>query len=176
VKRDLRIERVYLHPRELVWRALTDPELVGEWLMKNDFAPERGRRFTLRTEPQPGFDGIVHAEVLEIEPPARMCWSWRGGPIDTVVTFTLTEEVSFGQQATRLRVDHTGFEGLPAILVSFIMGAGNQRVYGRYLPAVLDRLAGKGPGVTADLHGGRGLWMWLTKAFGPVLKRAKKRP
>jgi uncharacterized protein YndB with AHSA1/START domain len=54
--RDVRLERVYLHPPELVWRALTDREVLAEWLMPNDFAPVVGHTFTMRTDPGPGFD------------------------------------------------------------------------------------------------------------------------
>lgn len=60
----LRIEKTYPHPRARVWRALVDPELLARWLMPNDFAPRVGHRFTFRTEPGPGFDGIVRCEVL----------------------------------------------------------------------------------------------------------------
>lgn len=175
MKRDIHLERVYFHPRDLVWRALTDSELIGQWLMENDFAPEKGRRFTLRTKPGPGFDGVVRAEVLDIEPPSRMRWSWRGGPIDTEVTFTLTEEIAYGREATRLRVDHTGFEGLPAVLVSFILGAGNARVYGEYLPAVLRRLSGEEPSAEVG-HGGVRLWSALQRLFAPILRRARPAP
>ena len=173
MKRDIHIERVYFHPRELVWRGLTDSELVAEWLMKNDFAPVVGHRFTMRTEPGPGFDGVVHCEVLHIDPPRSMRWAWRGGPIDTEVTFTLTEEVTYGRQSTRLRVDHTGFEGLPAVLVSFILGAGNRRVYGHNLPAALDRLSGKAP-EPPQPPGDKALWWYLSRLFAPLLKRARR--
>lgn len=71
MKRDLRVQRDYPHPPELVWRALTEPALISRWLMDNDFSPELGHRFTLRTDPAPGFDGIVHCEVLDLEAPRR---------------------------------------------------------------------------------------------------------
>lgn len=174
MKRDIHIERVYLHPRELVWRALTDGELIAQWLMKNDFLPVAGHRFTMRTEPAPGFDGVVHGEVLEIDAPHRMRWAWRGGPIDTQVTFTLTDEIVHGRPATRLRVDQTGFEGLPAVLVSFILGAGNLRVYGQYFPAVLKRISGEDPHAEIGCEG-RALWWYLARAFAPILKRARPR-
>lgn len=178
MKRNLRIERTYPHPRELVWEALTTRELLAQWLMDNDFVPVRGHRFLMHTDPAPGFDGTVHCEVLELEAPRRMTWSWKGGPIDTRVTFTLEDAVLFSRPGTRLRVEHTGFDGLPAVLVSFILGAGNRGIYGRRLPAVLARLA-------AGHHGGdataaaceknrRGLWWWLARAFAPILRRAAR--
>ncbi len=59
------------HPPAKVWRSLTVPDLPASWLMPNDFRAEVGHRFTFRTDPVPaqGFDGIVHCEVLALEPP-----------------------------------------------------------------------------------------------------------
>lgn len=90
-------------------------DLIASWLMPNDFRAEVGHRFTFRTRPAPGFDGIVHCEVLAVEPNRRLSYSWRGGSperrgygaeLDTVVTWTLTPSESGG---TRLRLDHDGF-------------------------------------------------------------------
>jgi len=92
---------------------------------------------TFRTDPAPGFDGIVHCEVLELEAPSRFALSWRGGPLDTVLRIDL-EPV--GDRATRLRLAHTGFDGLRDALVARILGRGTRRIYGRLLPAYLDRI------------------------------------
>jgi uncharacterized protein YndB with AHSA1/START domain len=75
--------------------------------MANDFRPVVGHRFNFRAEPMPGWDGIVHCEVLEVEPHQRLRYSWRGGArLDTVVTWTLQATAAGG---TRLRLDHSGF-------------------------------------------------------------------
>ena len=131
--------RRYEHPRELVWRALTEPELLERWLMKNDFRAEVGHQFTFRTDPGPGFDGVVHCEVLELVPLERMVWSWRGGPLDTKIRFELTEED--GGRATRLEVEHSGFRGLKARIVQRLLGLGWRTMYGKRIPALLDELA-----------------------------------
>ena len=68
LRRDVRIERVLPHPRERVWRALSDPEVLGRWLMPTDFAPELGRAFTFRMKPQLGWDGVTHCVVTELAP------------------------------------------------------------------------------------------------------------
>lgn len=179
MKRDIHIERTYPHPPALVWRALTDPALIAEWLMPNDFAAEVGREFTMRTDPQPGFDGIVHAKVIELDAPRRMKWSWRGGPIDTEVTFELEPAILYSQPATRLVVHQTGFRGLDAVLVSFILGAGNQRVYGSYLPKVLELLSRgekvENVGALCKREGKAQRWALLGRAFAPILKRREKR-
>ena len=78
------------HPPEKVWRALTDPVLIGEWLLPViDLKLEPGAAFLLKTDPHPGWDGVVHCKVLEIEPHKKLSYAWVVGDIDTVVTFTL---------------------------------------------------------------------------------------
>ncbi|MEO0649743.1 MAG: SRPBCC domain-containing protein [Planctomycetota bacterium] len=136
----LRLERTYPHPPALLWRALTDSELLGQWLMPNDFQAEVGHRFTFRTDPGPGFDGIVRCEVLELEPERLLAISWVGGPVDTVVRFQL-EAVAGG---ARLQVEQSGFRGLKAWIVSRIFAIGNRTLYGKRLPALLDSLANGG--------------------------------
>jgi len=89
-----------------VWRALTEPRLLEAWLMPNDITAEVGGRFAFRTAPAPGFDGVVKCEVLEVEPNARLAYSWRGGPLDTIVTWTLRPSSTGG---TDLRLEHAGF-------------------------------------------------------------------
>jgi len=93
-------------PPEKVWRALTEPALLERWLMPNDIAPIVGHRFTFRTQPAPGFDGVVHCEILEAESPRRLVYSWKGGPLDTVVTWNLEASSDGG---TRLALVQDGF-------------------------------------------------------------------
>lgn len=108
-------------PAATLWRALTDSELLSTWLMPNDFRAEAGHRFTMTTDPAPMFDGTVHLEVLEIDPPRRMVWSWRGGPIDTTVTFTVTE---LGPRQCRLEFLQDGFRGPGAEFARFFLRSG----------------------------------------------------
>jgi uncharacterized protein YndB with AHSA1/START domain len=168
VTRDIHLLRDYPYPPAEVWRALTDRELLAAWLMQNDFEARVGHRFRMQTEPAPGFDGIVHAEVLELVPPERMVWRWQGGGIDTRLTFRLEPRVVFARAGTRLRLDHEGFEGLPATLVSFILGAGWARMLRGRFPQVL-------AGGTHAAEGGsshkRQAWYWLSRLFAPILRR-----
>jgi uncharacterized protein YndB with AHSA1/START domain len=92
---------------EKVWRALTEPEILGRWLMPNDIAPVVGHRFTFRTAPAPGFDGVVHCEILECQPYKRLVHTWVGGPIRTVVTWVLRSTFIGG---TCLHFTQDGFE------------------------------------------------------------------
>jgi uncharacterized protein YndB with AHSA1/START domain len=153
MKRDLKLERTYAHAPERVWRALTDPRAVSTWLMENDFQPTLGHTFTFRARPQPGWDGVTYCEVTEIDPPRRLAYKWRGGAkgkpatLDTVVRFTL-EPVAGG---TKLLLEHNGFDGFKAVLLSFMMKAGWAKMLREKLPAVLDTLSRDGlPSGTAS--------------------------
>lgn len=95
------------HAPEKIWRALTDPALLAEWLLPvvaPKLAP--GAVFTFKTEPQPGWDGIVNCRFLEIEAHRKLSYTWVVGDIDTVVTFTLTPTAS----GTRLSLVQSGFK------------------------------------------------------------------
>ena len=65
--RTLVVERVFKHAPEKLWRALTETDLLEQWMMANDFAPEMGRRFQFRTEPKPGWNGIVDGQVMIVD-------------------------------------------------------------------------------------------------------------
>jgi uncharacterized protein YndB with AHSA1/START domain len=95
------------HAPEKVWRALTDPALMAEWLLPVvDFKLQRGAAFTFKAQPQPGWDGIVTCRVVEIDPNRKLSYNWVVGDIDTVVTFTLTPTPS----GTRLSLVQSGFK------------------------------------------------------------------
>jgi uncharacterized protein YndB with AHSA1/START domain len=79
------------HPPDKVWRALTDPDLLSEWLLPViGFTLEPGAAFTFRAPAKPGWDGIVDCRFIEIEPGRTLRWRWVVGELDTVVTFRLT--------------------------------------------------------------------------------------
>ncbi|WP_327582725.1 SRPBCC domain-containing protein [Nonomuraea sp. NBC_00507] len=123
--RAIRLDQFIAHPPAKVWRALTEPELVAQWLMPNDFKPEVGHRFTFRTQPkkQVGFDGIVHCEVLELEPEKLLKISWSDGKqADWTVTWRLEPE----GKGTRLFLDHEGFDPVDELqqMSRRIMGSG----------------------------------------------------
>jgi uncharacterized protein YndB with AHSA1/START domain len=95
------------HSPRKVWRALTDPVLLTEWLLPViGFELEPGAAFTFKTQPQPGWDGVVNCRMLEIEANRMLSWRWSVGDIDTVVTFTLTPTAS----GTLLSLVQSGFK------------------------------------------------------------------
>jgi uncharacterized protein YndB with AHSA1/START domain len=94
------------HPPERVWRALTDPVLLGEWLLPVvGFKLELKAPFTYQAPPQPGWDGVVHCRMIEIDAPRRLRYAWTVADMDTMVTFTLTST----NGGTRLEILQSGF-------------------------------------------------------------------
>jgi uncharacterized protein YndB with AHSA1/START domain len=95
------------HAPQKVWRALTDPALLSEWLLPVlDLKLEPGAAFTFKTQPYPGWDGTVNCRVLEIEAHRKLSYAWSVPFLDTVVTFTLTPTAS----GTRLSLVQSGFK------------------------------------------------------------------
>ncbi len=99
------IEREMPHPPEKVWRALTQGALIEEWLMKNDFQPVVGHRFSFRSTPVPGWNGLIDGEVLLLEPNSRLSYSWETMGTKSVVAWTLTPTKS----GTHVRMEQNGF-------------------------------------------------------------------
>lgn len=105
--RSVVVEREFPHAPEKLWRALTEPHLMAEWLMKNDFAPQVGHRFQLTGE----WGGTLDCEVLEIEREKSLAYTWnfkhadRAYDLESIVTFTLTPTPN----GTILRMEQDGF-------------------------------------------------------------------
>jgi uncharacterized protein YndB with AHSA1/START domain len=79
------------HAPEKVWRALTDPALLTQWMMPVDqLTLEPGATFSLQIPPQPGWTGTVQCRFVEIEAERKVSYTWSVPPLETVVTFTLT--------------------------------------------------------------------------------------
>ena len=95
------------HSPEKVWRALTDPALLAEWLLPViDLKLEPGAEFTFKTQPYPGWDGTVNCQFVEVEAQRKLSYTWRVPFLDTVVTFTLAPTAS----GTRLSLVQSGFK------------------------------------------------------------------
>jgi uncharacterized protein YndB with AHSA1/START domain len=94
------------HSPQKVWRALTDPALLSEWLLPVvGLGLEPGTAFKFETQPQPGWDGVVSCRILEVETQKRLVYAWVVGDIDTVVTFRLAPTAS----GTHLSIAQSGF-------------------------------------------------------------------
>jgi uncharacterized protein YndB with AHSA1/START domain len=99
------VEREVPFPPERIWRALTQPHLIEEWLMKNDFKPVVDHRFNLRKNPQPDVSIVVDCQVLAVEPHKTLSYTWAAYGLESVVTWTLTPT----RTGTLLRMEQSGF-------------------------------------------------------------------
>jgi len=94
------IERELPHAPEKIWRALTRPHLIAEWLMTNDFQPVAGHGFKLSAD-----WGAVDCTVLDVEEPRTLSYTWQAMGLESIVTWTLTPTPN----GTRLRMEQAGF-------------------------------------------------------------------
>lgn len=147
MKRDLKFQATYPHPPERVWRALTDSRAIAEWLMPNNFEPRLGHKFQFRTKPMGGWDGIVHCEVLECDPPRRLVYTWKSNMLDTVVAWTLEPTA----EGTRLVLEHSGFSGMKALMISFVVGSGWKGMLEKAIRAAVGRVDEQGNYVPAGI-------------------------
>ena len=98
--RSVVVEREFAFPPEKLWRALTQPHLIEEWLMKNDFKPAVDHRFSLRAD-----WGTVDCQVRTVEPNKTLSYTWAALGLESVVTWTLTPT----DAGTHLRMEQVGF-------------------------------------------------------------------
>ena len=140
------IIETYDHPRELVWRAVTDPAVIPRWTATGrggtpeGFEPVVGNRFRFVGRPVPGWDGIVRCEVLEVDPPSLLRYSWQGaeGEQPSLVTYRLTS-VPGGTEFTYL---HTDFVGLVnRVTAKLVLTRVRRTMLSVGLPPVLDELS-----------------------------------
>jgi uncharacterized protein YndB with AHSA1/START domain len=94
------VEREIPFPPEKIWRALTQPQLIEEWLMKNDFKPLVDHRFKLSAD-----WGSVDCQVLTVEPNKTLSYTWGAFGLGSIVTWTLTAS----GKGTHLRMEQSGF-------------------------------------------------------------------
>ncbi len=98
--RSVIVEREIPYPPEKIWRALTQPHLIENWLMKNGFKPVVGHRFDFRAD-----WGAVHCQVLEVEPNKTLSYTWAALGLESVVIWTLSPTII----GTHLRMEQSGF-------------------------------------------------------------------
>ena len=104
----IQLEKVMAHSPEQVWQALTDPHALAQWLLPTTFKPRRGHRFRFTRMSDRGKPEKVRCQVVELDAPRRLAYTWQAESEDapTLVTWTL-EAVAEG---TCLRLEHTGME------------------------------------------------------------------
>ncbi|MEM7029052.1 MAG: SRPBCC domain-containing protein [Chloroflexota bacterium] len=117
MKKTIKKERFYQYPIDQVWQALTDPQALSTWFMKADFKPEVGYQFTFQDKPQGKWDGILKGEVLLVEQPNQLSYTWKGDQMkhETQVKWQLIPH----NEGTLLRLEHAGFQGFGDVVIGF---------------------------------------------------------
>ena len=131
-------------PPAKVWRAVTDPALVPLWTVTGaggrpeGFAPVAGTKFRLLAKPKLGWSGVVDCEVLEVNEPSLLRYSWTGDEGGDVTEVVYRLEPHAG--GTRFSYAHTGFTGVGGVLLARLLGHVRTKMLSVGLPAVLDDL------------------------------------
>src|SRR3984957_8455179 len=139
-----RIVRDYPHPPAKVWRAVTDPALISLWTSTGaggrpeGFAPIAGTKFRFVAKPKPGWNGIVDCEVLEVNEPSLLRYSWTGDAGGDLTQGRYRLEPH--DVGTRFSFEHTGFTGVGGVFMAKLLGHVRRKMLSVGLPAVLDQL------------------------------------
>lgn len=126
-------------PAGMVWESITNHKLVSEWLMETNITPVAGFKGYFKMKPRPGFDGLIHCEVLEVVPDKTFTYSWQSGWMKkpTTIRFTLEEK----DNGTLLILEHWGFEGVLGRLLRMMLGPGWKKMLTKRIPALVYKMA-----------------------------------
>jgi uncharacterized protein YndB with AHSA1/START domain len=140
----IEMEGYFSYPPYQVWNALTLPDALEQWLMKNEgFRPVEGCPFKFRTKPMMGWDGIARCVILWVEPARMISWNQCGND-EGKDPFTITWTLQSDGTGTRLKLNQEGFKGVLGLAQKKIMSAGWKRMFEERLPRVLEYASKKG--------------------------------
>lgn len=136
------VTRDYPYPIEEVWAVLTEPEQVARWTTTGrggrpeGFAAVPGTRFRFVGKPTMGWAGVVYCEVIAVDAPHSLHYTWKGDEESDAVTDVtyLLEEVPGG---TRFTWHHTGFTGVGGYAMSTLLGGVRKKMLTEGVPPVL---------------------------------------
>jgi uncharacterized protein YndB with AHSA1/START domain len=139
----IRLQREYSYAPQDVWIAITDPHALAEWLMPNDFQPVVGHKFTFQVDPMPGCVTETRCEVLEVDAPRRLVYTWlpvaKNGSVPASpsrVAWTLSPIPG----GTRLVLEHTGLEGVFPWWQRLMLRFGWGTIVKRWIPKASGRV------------------------------------
>lgn len=108
----IEVEQFFPHPPAKLWKALTTPEIMEQWLMPNNFEPRVGHKFNFQTQPieQTNFSGLIDCEVLELEREKLLTISWADADSSNAMATTVSWTFQPEGNGTRLFLVHAGFD------------------------------------------------------------------
>lgn len=151
------VVREYPYPIDEVWAVLTDPEQVARWTTTGrggrpeGFSAVAGTRFRFVGRPTVGWAGTVYCEVVAVDPPRSLRYTWRGDETSddvTDVAYVLDETAT----GTRFTWRHSGFTGVGGLAMSTLLGRVRRKMLTDGLPPVLEAYH------RARARGGSGRW------------------
>lgn len=103
---NLNMEVFYPYPPQRVWQVLTNRQALAVWLMENDFEPRLGHKFRFVHSTLPGLEGNIDCEVIELDEPRRLAFTWQDSMMcqPSIVTWTIQPVVG----GTKLLLEHKG--------------------------------------------------------------------
>lgn len=119
-------EVFYPYPREKVWQVITNSRALAAWLMENDFEPRVGCKFRFYSQSLPGIDTNIKCEVVEMDEPQRLVFTWQDCMMSQPSIVTWTLKVVEG--GTQLRLEHrireTAFNAMRKPVYSQVLQSG----------------------------------------------------
>jgi len=96
------------YPIEKVWQAITQPELMSQWIMETDFSPTVGKEFTFKGKPNKMWRGWVDCKVTKVEPQKLVQFTWQNSEkhTPTLITYTLSKT----ENGTHVHAVNEGFD------------------------------------------------------------------
>jgi uncharacterized protein YndB with AHSA1/START domain len=140
---EIRVEIDLPHPPELVWRALTDPDLLSSWFLPTDLEPRAGGVFHAQPHRVPGFSGAFDIEVVGVVPARSLLMQWRGDQLHAQVTW----EIEATPGGSLVIVRQNGFLGVNGTLRRRELRRAYQEMFEERLPVTVGRLAIAEPSV-----------------------------
>jgi uncharacterized protein YndB with AHSA1/START domain len=138
------VVREYPYPIEDVWEVVTAPVWVAQWTTTGrggrpeGFEPIAGTQFRLVGKPTVGWAGVVYCEVLEVDAPYLLRYTWRGDQ-DTNDVTEVTCRLEPVPEGTRFTWEHTGFKGVGGFAMSVLLGHVRRKMLTDGVPPVLAR-------------------------------------
>jgi len=136
------ITHVYPDPIDDVWAVLTEPAAVAQWTTTGQggrpegFEPTVGTSFRFVGKPTIGWAGVVYCDVIAVDAPRSMTYTWKGDEdADDVTTVTYTLEQT--PSGTRFTWHHTGFTGIGGFAMSRLLGNVRRKMLAEGVPAAL---------------------------------------